>query len=46
MTKTVGARRTDLHAPTERGVDLSDRRVVEDAIHELNTEQLAHRLLP
>jgi hypothetical protein len=38
--------RTDRRALTERGVDLSDRRVVEDAIHELNTEQLVHRLLP
>jgi len=39
-------RRTDRRALTKRGVDLSDRRVVEDAIHDLNTEQLVHRLLP
>jgi hypothetical protein len=30
---------------TERGIDLSDRRVVDNAIHELGTEQLVHRLL-
>ena len=33
-------------ALTERGVDLTDRRAVDNAIHELNAEQLAHRLLP
>jgi hypothetical protein len=46
MTKTVEARRTGRHALTERGVDLSHRRVVESAIHELNIEHLGHRLLP
>jgi hypothetical protein len=38
--------RTDRRAVPERGVDLSDLRVVQHAIHELNTEQLVHRLLP
>lgn len=33
-------------ALTDRGVDLTDRRAVNNAIHELNAEQLAHRLLP
>jgi hypothetical protein len=31
---------------TERGVDLTDRHAVDNAIHQLNAEQLAHRLLP
>lgn len=46
MTKTV-------EVPAHRSprshlarVDLSERRVVENAIHELDTEQLVHRLLP
>jgi len=33
-------------ALTERGVDLTDRHAVDNAIHQLNAEQLAHRLLP
>lgn len=33
-------------ALTERGVDLTDRHAVDDAIRQLNAEQLAHRLLP
>jgi hypothetical protein len=31
---------------TERGIDLADRRAIDNAIHELNAEQLARRLLP
>ena len=33
-------------ALSERGVDLTDRHAVDDAIRELNAEQLAHRLRP
>lgn len=33
-------------ALTERGVDLTDRHAVDNAIHQLNAEQLAQRLLP
>ncbi len=33
-------------ALTERGVDLTDPNAVDDAIHQLNAEQLARRLLP
>jgi uncharacterized membrane protein YebE (DUF533 family) len=33
-------------ARTDRGIDLTDRHAVDNAIHELNAEQLAHRLLP
>jgi hypothetical protein len=33
-------------ALTERGVDLTDRHGVDNAIQQLNAEQLAHRLLP
>jgi hypothetical protein len=33
-------------ALTERGVDLTDRHAVDNAIHQLNAEQLAHQLLP
>jgi hypothetical protein len=33
-------------ALADRGIDLTDRRAVDTAIHELNAEQLAHRLLP
>ena len=33
-------------ALTERGVDLTDRHAVDNAIQQLNAEQLAHRLLP
>ncbi|WP_293010601.1 hypothetical protein [Mycobacterium sp.] len=33
-------------ALTERGIDLTDRHAVDNAIHQLNAEQLAHRLLP
>jgi hypothetical protein len=33
-------------ALTERGVDLTDRDAVDDAIRQLDAEQLAHRLLP
>ena len=29
----------------ERGVDLTDRHAVDNAIHQLNAEQLAHQLL-
>jgi hypothetical protein len=46
MTKSLRYRRTDHRAVTERGVDLSDRRVVENAIHDFNTEHLVHRLPP
>jgi hypothetical protein len=38
--KQVGA------ALTERGVDLTDWHAVDNAIHQLNAEQLAHQLLP
>lgn len=33
-------------ALTERGIDLTDRHAVDNAIHRLNAEQLAHQLLP
>jgi hypothetical protein len=33
-------------ALTERGIDLTDRHAVDNAIHQLNSEQLAHRLQP
>ncbi|RZJ52609.1 MAG: hypothetical protein EON49_23750, partial [Acidovorax sp.] len=33
-------------ALSERGIDLTDRHAVDDAIRQLNAEQLAHRLLP
>ena len=33
-------------ALAERGVDLTDRHAVDDAIRQLNAEQLAHRLMP
>ena len=33
-------------ALADRGIDLTDRRAVDTAIHELNAEQLAYRLLP
>ena len=33
-------------ALTERGVDLTDPHAVDNAIHQLNAEQLAHQLLP
>jgi hypothetical protein len=33
-------------ALTDRGVDLTDRRADDNAIDELNAEQLAYRLLP
>jgi hypothetical protein len=33
-------------ALTERGVDLTDRHAVDNAIHQLNAEQFAHQLLP
>lgn len=33
-------------ALTERGVDLTDRAAVDDAVRALNTERLAQRLLP
>ena len=33
-------------ALTQRGVDLTDRHAVDNAIHQLNAEQLAHQLLP
>ena len=33
-------------ALTHRGVDLTDRDAVDQAIHQLNAENLAHRLLP
>ena len=32
-------------ALTERGIDLTDQRAVDNAIHQLNAEQLAHQLL-
>jgi hypothetical protein len=32
-------------ARTERGIDLTDQRAVDNAIHQLNAEQLAHQLL-
>lgn len=40
VTKTVEVPAHRSQALTERGVDLSDRRVVEREIHELNIEQL------
>jgi hypothetical protein len=33
-------------ALTHRGVDLTDRDTVDQSIHQLNAENLAHRLLP
>lgn len=33
-------------ALTDRGIDLTDRQAVDDAIHALNAERLARRLLP
>ena len=33
-------------ALTDRGIDLTDRHAVDNAIHELNAEQFAHRPLP
>jgi hypothetical protein len=33
-------------ALTGRGIDLTDRYAVDNAIHQLNGEQLAQRLLP
>ncbi len=33
-------------ALTERGIDLTDPHAVDNAIHQLNAEQLAHQLLP
>ena len=33
-------------ALTHRGVDLTDRDAVDQAIHQLDAENLAHRLLP
>ena len=44
IRKPLRSWRTDRRALSERGVDLSDRRVVENAIHELNTDQLVQRL--
>jgi hypothetical protein len=32
-------------ALTKRGIDLTDQRAVDNAIHQLNAEQLAHQLL-
>ena len=33
-------------ALTERGIDLTDPHAIDNAIHQLNAEQLAHQLLP
>jgi hypothetical protein len=33
-------------ALTERGIDLTDPDAIDNAIHQLNAEQLAHQLLP
>ena len=45
-TNSWGPAKQITTALTDRGVDLTDRRADDNAIDELNAEQLAYRLLP